>query len=441
MAAGRHLRIAVERLSTLSDRESRSVKSFISWLDHSEEDQRRVREMLQLFADKDTVDDLGIGTVRDAISNALFPGTSVIQTRARYYLFIPWLFQRAERHHPQLLVAKAADFERSLIEALRAGGDLAGLIGVDAGKNVRTLPSAIYWSGLIRYGIFLAPSLSIRQYGRHVSRGVMASDIEDEVADRMPSFWQRDIPDAPADFFRFQSTNFDLTGDEAEWLSERMISSDRLGQTSLLTAYLRDIARGNGVREVDAVWDAALPADASPSITQLVHHAQRFSCATRGAALLYNLMLAESRSQGIEATDNTSIDTYRGLVDEWIAEAARIDLADWAANVGDFWDCVLEHAVRIPPTTRLFLDGWAAIVADGVADVASAGGARDLIRAREIQHKRGQARLANRKRLDEWRGYAGTGALTFRWAQVQRLLRDIATGLHASESEGEHAVA
>ena len=54
--------------------------SFISWLDHSEADQRRVREMLRLFSDKDTVDDLGLGTVRDTISNALFPGTSVIQT-------------------------------------------------------------------------------------------------------------------------------------------------------------------------------------------------------------------------------------------------------------------------------------------------------------------------------------------------------------------------
>jgi hypothetical protein len=126
------------------------VGSFVSWLDHSEEDQRRVREMLQLFSDKDTVDDLGIGTVRDAISNSLFPGTSIIQTRARYFLFVPWLFRRAERNHADQLVAKATDMERKLIESLRAGGDLAGLIGVEAGKNVRTLPSSIYWSGLVR---------------------------------------------------------------------------------------------------------------------------------------------------------------------------------------------------------------------------------------------------------------------------------------------------
>src|SRR5258708_22388123 len=110
--------------------------SFVSWLDHSEDDQRRVREMLQLFSDKEAVDVLGIGTVRDAISNSLFPGTSVIQTRARYFLFVPWLFRRAEQQHPLHLVAKATDMERSLIEALRAGGDLAGLVGVEAGKNV-----------------------------------------------------------------------------------------------------------------------------------------------------------------------------------------------------------------------------------------------------------------------------------------------------------------
>lgn len=76
--------------------------------------------MLRLFEDTDTVDDLGIGTVRDSISNSLFPGTSVIQTRARYFLFVPWLFRRAEQRHPQQLVAKATDMERSLIEALRA---------------------------------------------------------------------------------------------------------------------------------------------------------------------------------------------------------------------------------------------------------------------------------------------------------------------------------
>ncbi|MBF6555066.1 MAG: hypothetical protein IVW52_02725 [Acidimicrobiales bacterium] len=67
--------------------------------------------------------------------------------------------------------------------------------------------------------------------------------------------------------------------------------------------------------------------------------------------------------------------------------------------------------------------------------------ARDLIRNREIEHKRGQARLANKKRLREWRGDAGTRPLAFRWPQVQRMLTDIDVGLNEPQSEGEHAVA
>src|SRR3954454_12654889 len=113
--------------------------SFISWLDHSEADQRRVREMLRLFSDKETVDDLGLGTIRDAISNELFPGTSVVQTRARYYLFIPWIYAEAQRRWPSNLLAKAGDMERKLIFALLNGGEGDGVIGREAQAKLKTL--------------------------------------------------------------------------------------------------------------------------------------------------------------------------------------------------------------------------------------------------------------------------------------------------------------
>jgi hypothetical protein len=398
--------------------------------------------MLQLFSDKDTVDDLGIGTVRDAISNSLFPGTSIIQTRARYFLFVPWLFRQAEQQHPLRLVAKATDMERRLIGALRAGGDLAGLVGAEAGTNVRTLPSAIFWGGLVRYGIFLTSSLSVRQYGRHVARGLAVLEAEDEMSDRIPSFWDREIPDPPPDFFRFQIATFDLTRDEAEWLCERIISADHLRRhTSLLATYIRDLRRGQAAPAAEAMWDAVLPADTPTAIARLVYHAERFSCAANGAALLYNLMLAEERPSELETTDSTSADTYRGLLDEWSARATRVGLSQWAARNEDFWDCILSNAVRIPLATRHFLDDWLSMLATDGGDFTSSRDARDLIRSREIQHKRGQARLANNKRLAEWPGHAGTAPLIFRWTQVQRMLRDIAAGLAEPEARSDHAVA
>jgi len=55
----------------------------VTWLDVSAEHQRRVRDMIRLFEEPGMRDELGVGPVRDAFSDLLFPGTSTIQTRAR----------------------------------------------------------------------------------------------------------------------------------------------------------------------------------------------------------------------------------------------------------------------------------------------------------------------------------------------------------------------
>ena len=100
----------------------------------------------------------------------------------------------------------------------------------------------------------------------------------------------------------------------------------------------------------------------------------------------------------------TSPDKYRALLDEWSARAIRLRLPQWAEHHEDFWDCVLSNAVRVPRPTHDFLDAWSRILVADLADITSSEEARDLIRAREFEHKRGQARLANRRRLAEWAG-------------------------------------
>lgn len=73
------------------------MSSTIAWLDTSPEEQRRTREVLRLFEQHESRDELGIGQVRDVLSDAMFPGFSVLHTRARYYLDLP-VVQRP--HHP-----------------------------------------------------------------------------------------------------------------------------------------------------------------------------------------------------------------------------------------------------------------------------------------------------------------------------------------------------
>lgn len=59
------------------------MPSLVAWLDPSSEDQRRMREIVNLFSENGSRDELGIGQVRDALSDTLCPGTSTLLTRVR----------------------------------------------------------------------------------------------------------------------------------------------------------------------------------------------------------------------------------------------------------------------------------------------------------------------------------------------------------------------
>ena len=45
--------------------------------------------MLRSLEEPETLDVLGLGAVRDAFSEMLSPGTSTIQARLRYFIFLP----------------------------------------------------------------------------------------------------------------------------------------------------------------------------------------------------------------------------------------------------------------------------------------------------------------------------------------------------------------
>src|SRR5215212_3682988 len=116
----------------------------IAWLDTSSDEQRRVRELIALFSQSDSRDELGIGQIRDAFSDLLFPGTSVIQTRARYYLFVPRCYTagKAAGTFGSANRKQGEAQERQLIKTLRDANleDAAGLIGSRVGPSVKTLP-------------------------------------------------------------------------------------------------------------------------------------------------------------------------------------------------------------------------------------------------------------------------------------------------------------
>lgn len=395
----------------------------IGWLDTSSDEQRRMRELIALFAQSESRDELGIGQVRDAFSDLLFPGTSVIQTRARYFLFIPWIFRDSAqrgRSGPQLK-AWADRQERRLVESLRDTGQLEGLIGRRAGPAVKTLPSAIYWSGLLRYGI-LTHDVASDQLQSAGSDG----DAEaDEMAVRSVSDWDPTLPAAPAGYPATVDGGFDLTRQEAMWLRERIL-------TAAPDTLLSHLLTRDGPPDPDSVasWDDSACLDA-PSIVRGVHgHARLFSLGMHGAALLYNLLTGERYEQQGYTRIPEPVAAYHDRLQVWAQACtdAAAQFRTWDRNA--MWDHVTRVNPRISPGTCLFVDTWLDAVCSGNAtSAAGSDELRHLVAHREQAQKKAQSRLANDRLLRTWSGESGSAILTYRWPQVRRIVTDIHEGL------------
>src|SRR5690348_18030165 len=130
------------------------MSAFI-WLDYSEYERRRMLDVVDLFRERDTRDELGVGSVRDAFADMLFPGTSTIMTRARYFLLVPWTYRRLERHRVRSaeIAARARKAELELVEPIEQSDDNDGNIGQVAKTALKRLPSSVYWQGLYVWGI------------------------------------------------------------------------------------------------------------------------------------------------------------------------------------------------------------------------------------------------------------------------------------------------
>ena len=394
----------------------------LAWLDYSEADQRRAREIVRMFSQPESRDELGLGQIRDALSDTLFPGTSVLLTRARYLLFVPWFYREGVRLRRQgsQLSSWVDTQERRLIGALRNGGDSSGLIGGVVGEQVQNLPSTIYWNSLRRFGILRHDGTPTQIAGlRQASRPL---DDTTEFVERSDAVWDPSMPGPPEDFFALTSCDFTLTRDEATWLAER------IGQAAPDT--LLEFLVEKGSRRPDVAqfaWDDNEVNAAMGQVRDAVNEARRFAVAMHGAALVYNLLLAERAEELGMTRHDGQRDYFADLLDQWSGEVQASDLGSW--NLEGLWALVMEQGRQASPLTYRFVTDWVNLLrSPSGRELASDQTARTLIREREIHQKRGQARLTNDRLMRQWGGASGSGRLNFRWPVVARLLNDIADG-------------
>ena len=412
----------------------------IGWIDFSPEHRNRVGTVLDLLKPEGMVDELGMGTIRDAIANELFPGISTIQTRAKYFFIVPYILydfqnlkpiQRKGKNVVKFLEQKEYEVMWDLGDHYRALAldqktrESFGVIGNT--KNIRSKdfivrrPSAIYWNGLNTYQFIKTGGLSAETFLKQMvnpniesllSSEVKSDDANSDDADSdHQNMFKLKVP-----FMKKWNENLtlELTKDESEFFADRVISisKNKLIAELLLNEDLWSvfIAASNFME----FSKAAISLNLSSELKSMLILAHDFSEVMYGAHLAYNCQLHHKvfNSNHHDATWN-----------DWLANI-QTNMLDYH-NFNP--DKIFSYALTTKSSTMDFVKTWWQQTQLGFLDL----NLRDnLIEKQEAIVKGSKARIRYKKTDDVKENYwQGLTYFDYRYNQGKTILKDIKSGL------------
>ena len=400
----------------------------LGWIDYSSEHRSKVMAVLNLLAAPGAVDELGIGQIRDGFADRLFPGTSTIQTRAKYFFIVPYLSMELEEERnltPKSFLQKLNEMELDLIDPLKQGGE-TGVIGATAGRALKRKPSSIYWNGLRTFGMFCYPHLSLEDYARTVCAinqeladqqalgqkigSELVQDDQDAYQSRVPgSFWR--CPQPPKDWR--EEVTIHLSAEEAAYLKDRINKAHRTRDSLLAYLTNQDPER---IRATDCIEDLGQLFDLPESIRPTYDMAMRFSDFIYGATLRYNVILSNGENE-----------VALKLWETW-RHSGFATLSFDEYNPNEAMDFLGVNNYRL----HKFLTRWHETFRTGDINAVD-----ELIIEREIEIKsRDRAKLRNPSVYvyDDSHGMRG-GKLDYRYSNAKVILEDIFSGLEKADAE------
>lgn len=390
----------------------------LGWIDFSKSERNKVLSVLELLSEKGTLDELGIAPIRDGFAERFFPGTSTIQTRAKYFLIVPYALKELERggdSNPASVLRAFDRMEQSCAEIFLAKNqDEAGVIGkrsLSGGQWVKRTPADIYWAGLRRYGIFMGGRLSLTEYVRAVcaekghkqnllrlgSRRDGAEEFEADDPDagdyRRTQFWN-----LPLDQKDWQdSLQIELTPAEGVFLRERIIASC---PDSMMAFILR-----NNRREILELEEfrllAPLMDDFPAQMRKDYDLALAFSDFLYVLRTIYNLIVSNG--------ENAAANEAWAMLESCLRELSKVNLKEIFARL---------HITDL----RLlrFLTRSRDLMERGNIE----GMKQEIIRREEELKGSARAKTRHPEQYDHSLWYGG-GALDYRFRNARTILRDI----------------
>jgi Family of unknown function (DUF6361) len=360
-------------------------------------------------------DEIGFLTVHQRYADRFFPGTSVLHTRARYAVFVPWLFEDLAGLTGPAAMRALRERERELAGRLKDAGESQVIGSRVYPKPSSQPPSTVYWNALAIWGI-----LRSRLDGRTISRmeahcllkgaGAASDDDGQPLLSFDPPFVP--LPDRP-ESRRGGPITLRLTTAEAAFLRERLAPLRPVGrhELSLLARLVRTEAAAPS-----GMWAAEAREVAGPD-QALVRAQQAASLAGVGRAVYDALLERIVEASDKRETSTRHRDHLAVVVEGHGPVAAKLDVDALEADIG-----------VLPPKLRIVLTAtkdWMASKSGNPAplfDVYAAAEARKGPRARLALTPNGRAR-----RLEWSSDEHGLAApLHYRWDQVSTLLNDLA---------------
>ena len=397
----------------------------LGWIDFSKTERSKILSVLDLLSESGTLDELGIAPVRDGFSNLFFPGTTTIQTRAKYFFIVPYALKQLERSsetNPNRVFKALDAIEKScgqiFLEQNSSENGIIGKRSLQSGGWVKRTPADIYWAGMKRYGIFTGGGLSLSEYIRISCAMKDKKTTLKKLGNRNDSAEENECYDKNAgDLFKMQfwkmplysdkwmeNLSINLTKAEAEFLQEQIIENCK---GSLLACVLE-----MGITEFldcESFRDLGTIIDKFPEAVQQDYWlALAFSDFIYVIRTVYNIIISDGQNEAAN-------DELERLKPDF-KKSANIDV-DFILN---------KLEVFTNPLLKKFLKQSQELMSAGDIE-----GLKKCITNREVQLKgtnRAKTTHPGEFDVNEW---IGGGELDYRFYNARTIVRDV------FESEGK----
>lgn len=414
--------------------------SRLGWIDFSPDDRNKVSNVLSMLSEPGTLDELGIGQIRDAYADILFPGISTIQTRAKYFITIPRIIRDyqalpSRKKHGLQSYLKVQENEVARLFVSVHGEDETGIIGrtrINSG-GVDRRPSVIYWNGLRTFGILkLKAPLSLADYCRHIEEN--ASHTEMELAEIAEGSDDTDalhthntvcLPDKLNVWLSEDSLRLELSNKEAAFLKQKLIATPDLEDTVLTQLLRHDLAKkaididSSNTNAFEVLVELLLKnSKVSQKCKNNIRLANEFSLAIEGAHIRYNILAAKNNSF------YEKVDLYEEQYQQWSEKMKALDFfrIDRAGRWLSIFSNGSSHSLK--DKSEKFVIRFCEMQKSN----ASLEQIDKLVEKQALDNK-GERSLLKKKLNND--GWIGMRRLDYRWGSAKVILQDILEGLHA----------